>query len=473
MSRADSRLSTGTLVTYSLPSAAMGFMGLLVAIYLLKFATDVLLIPPATMGLLFGLSRLWDAVSDPICGYASDRTTSRHGRRRPWILAGVLPMAGAFVMLWSPPPACQGTALALWMGAAILLFYTGLTMVDVPHSALGAELTDDYHGRTRIFAVRRIVFGLGTLLAVAAIGAFDRLPDARATGALAGTAAALFALPVTAWMVVHTRERAEFRHRGARHPWQAFRDVWTNPHARRLLLVFTIQQLGIVSLTVVMPFYSEYVLGTPGSTFVYLGTMFLSSVLGIPLWIRLAPRVEKKRLLLLTMAVIFVAMTFLAFARAGDFWLVVLIAFAAGVAAGGADVVFPSLQADVIDWDELHTGQRKEGAYFAAWSFAAKSAGALSSTVVGFALGAIGFVPNAEQGPDVVLGLRVVAGAVPAVLYALGALLFFRFDLGRAEHAAILAALAERRQAPSSTPEASFTSVGTRSPNASNRASEV
>ena len=100
------------IVDYSLPTFGMGFTFVLVNIYLLKYATDVLLIAPATMGLLFGASRLWDAVADPVVGFLTDRTRSRFGRRRPWILAAALPLGVTFAMLWAPPVALAGPGAA-------------------------------------------------------------------------------------------------------------------------------------------------------------------------------------------------------------------------------------------------------------------------------------------------------------------------------------------------------------------------
>lgn len=470
-------LTTGRMLVYSLPSGAQGFMMMLVGIYFLKFSTDVLLIAPATMGLLFGLSRLWDAFSDPLCGYWTDRTRTRWGRRRPWMVAGAIPMAAAFLLMWSPPSSLEGAALGVWMGATMLVFYTGFTMLDVPHAALGAELTDAYHERTRLFGVRRIVFGLGSLGAVAAMAAFDLAASARAVGTVVGLAACGIALPATLFMVARTRERPEFQGRGARQPWHALRDVWRNPHARLLLAVFMIQQLGVTALMVCMPFYSEYVLGTPDKTFVYIGAMLGSSVLGVPIWMRLAPRFEKKTATIASMAVIGVVISFLAIAPQDAFWLVIGVAVVGGLAAAGTDVLFPSIQADVIDWDELQSGQRKEGAYFAAWAFAAKTAGALASMLVGLALSGMGFVANGTQDESVLIGLRVLAGVGPCAVYALGIFLFLRFSMSRAEHARILEQLGrpslEPAQSPSSTDDESFTSMGTRTPIASKRESAV
>jgi GPH family glycoside/pentoside/hexuronide:cation symporter len=228
---------------------------------------------------------------------------------------------------------------------------------------------------------------------------------------------------------------------------RAFADVWRNPHARVLLVVFLIQQLGVTSLTTIMPFLSEYVLGTPSWTFAYILVLFAASIVSVPVWIRITPRVSKKGALIAAMAVIGAAISSLWFARAGDVWLVLVVSSLGGFAAAGTDVLFPSIQADAIDWDELQTGERKEGAYFAAWAFASKGAGALASTLVGFALGAVGFVPNAVQTPEAQEGLRLLAALGPAVLYAIGIAIFLRFRLGEREHAEIQRVLARRRAA--------------------------
>jgi len=440
------RLSTGAILTYSAPELGMGFMFILVNIYLIKFATDVLLIPPATMGLLFGLSRLWDAGADPVVGFLTDRTRSRFGRRRPWILASALPLSVTFLMLWAPPASLTGSPLVLWTAAALFVFYTAIAMLETAHAALGAELTDDYHERTRVFGLRRAVFGIGTLAAVGALWAFGALPDPRRTGLVAGIAGSIVAGTSILWMVARTRERAEFRGRGADNALRAFRDVWRNPHARILLLVFLIQQLGVTALMTIIPFLSQYVLLTPEWTSFFILALFLSALAGVPIWVRLAPRGNKKTGLIVAMAVIGCAIALLWMLGEGDVWLLLVVAAVGGLASAGADVLVPSIQADVIDWDELRTGQRKEGAYFAAWAFAAKGAGALSSMLVGFALAAIGFVPNAVQTPEAKQGLRLLAALGPAICYAIGIALFLRFSLGAREHAEIQASLQQRRK---------------------------
>ena len=243
---------------------------------------------------------------------------------------------------------------------------------------------------------------------------------------------------------VRLRERSDYQGRGATHPLRALRDIVRNPHARLLLGVFLIQQLGIVALTGSLPFLSEYVLGTPHLTFVYVLILMGCSLAGVPLWLRLAPYYDKKNLLIASMLVVGLVIGLLVFATEGDVAYVCAISAVGGFASAGADILAPSIQADIIDYDELETGERKEGMYFATWAFAAKTAGGISTMAIGFSLSAMGFVPNAVQTPEVQQGLRLLAAIFPATLYAAGVLVFLRFSLTRAEHTRIRAALEAR-----------------------------
>ncbi|HKI75520.1 MAG TPA: MFS transporter, partial [Pseudomonadales bacterium] len=139
------RLALGVIWAYSIPRIAFGIMGLLSGTYLMKFSTDVLLIAPAAMGSIIAASRLWDAVSDPLAGFLSDRTHSSYGRRRSWMFFAAIPMGIGLVMIWSPPAFLSGLALVAWMGFAMLAHETANTAYFVPHGAIGMELTPNYH----------------------------------------------------------------------------------------------------------------------------------------------------------------------------------------------------------------------------------------------------------------------------------------------------------------------------------------
>jgi GPH family glycoside/pentoside/hexuronide:cation symporter len=437
-------LGLRAVLRYALPAGPTGFASLLTQIYFLKYATDVLLLSPATLGWMLGLAWVWDALSHPAVGHWSDRTRSRLGRRRPWMLAGCVPLGAAFLGLWSPPSGLTGTPLLLWIGAALIVFYTGFTMVDMTHTALGAELSRDYHERTQIFGVRRFLLAAGGLGTVAAIFAFDLGGAPRAAGLAVGVAGGTLMIASTLYTVWVQREPAEHQtHEGASFV-QSLSDVARNPHGRLLLGIALFQQAGIAALVAAIPFYSDYAIATPGGTSLYIASFMLASLLGVPLWLRIAPRYEKRRLFTFAMTWVGLTIVAIAFVGEGQAWMAAAIAFFAGLGSAGCDALGPSIQADVIDYDELETGQRKEGAYFAVWALVAKVAGALAVGSTGVLLDGFGFVPGAAQTEDVRFGLRLLTGLVPAVLFLGGVLMFLRFRLGASEHARIRAALDAR-----------------------------
>jgi len=443
---AEDRLASGTILLFAAPALGQGFMFLFTGMYLLKFSTDVLGIAPGVMGFLFLLSRVWDAISDPLAGYWSDRTRTRIGRRRPWLLAGALPVGLVFYAMWAPPEALgAGPALALWMGAAIILFYTGMTIFNVPHDSLAAELSDSYEDRNRVFGIRRALFGAGTLFVFAAVwwlssSAHPR-EDARVFAAIGAVVTASLMLVTGA--CIH--ERSEFQGRGARRPVRAFAEVLGNPHARLLLGVFFLQQMGIGAVTFVSAYYTQYILGDAELFAPMMGSLFVVSLLSIPFWIHLGRRYDKKFLIVASMCVVGGALFSIGFLGEEQVAWVFAIACIAGAATGGLDVLFPSLQADVIDYDEQQSDERKEGVYFAAWAFAAKTALGISGLLAGLALGATGYSPGASQPESVKLAIRVLMSGIPLATYGAGLLLFRRFALTRDAHSEIRTELDRRR----------------------------
>ena len=157
----EERVPLGRVLVYASPLVGVFLANSLVGIYLLKFATDVLYLAPALVGAIFLLGRVWDAVSDPLVGFLTDRTRSRLGRRRPWFLASALPVGLTIVAVWAPPPDLEGPALVAWFTLAVLLFYTAFTAFRVPHQAMAAELSRGYHDRTRVFAILQLVESRG------------------------------------------------------------------------------------------------------------------------------------------------------------------------------------------------------------------------------------------------------------------------------------------------------------------------
>jgi GPH family glycoside/pentoside/hexuronide:cation symporter len=448
------RLPFATIAAYSAPTLGAGFMFLLLNLYLMKFSTDVLLISPFAMGLIFGLSRIWDAISDPMAGYLSDRTRTGLGRRRPWLLASAVPVAATFVMAWTPPASLTGPALVAWMAVAVFGFYTAMTILVVPHAAWGAELTPHYHDRTRVFGWRHVGWTLGS---ISSLGAMFFLIQAGIEGgrATAFTIAAV-AGGVTGALILLSvallRERADYLGRGGGRVGAAYADVLRNPHARLLLGVILIENVGGATIAILTPYIAQYVVGRPALTPLFILAYMIPSVASTPLWLTLSRRLGKKPLWIFSMLLTAFSFGGMFFLTEGAVVLISVLAALAGTAGGCGSVVGPSVQADCIDYDEYCTGQRKEGAYMAAWNFVFKGASGVTLMLTGFVLDFSGFRPNVEQTETAKLALRTLYAIFPLVCYVLGTLLFLRFSLGEKEHAEIRFALDERNGRPKEVP---------------------
>lgn len=458
------------VVAYGAPAVGAGYMYLMLALYVMKFSTDVLLIAPAAMGIIFGVSRIWDAVSDPLVGYLSDRTTGRLGRRRSWLIASIVPISLAFVMVFAPPSGLEGSSLVIWMAVAIIGFYSAMTVFFVPHLSLGAELSKSYHERSRLFGMRHAAYTLGSILSLATFYFLIRAEQqgAAAVRELALVLSIVMAVVMSALVAfsgLRLREPAEYQGRVNANPFQAFSDVWRNSHARLLIVITFIEHIGSAAIGVLTLYVAQYVVGAPTLAPLFILCYMVPSTISVPLWIPLSRRFGKVRLwmfsLLLT-GVSFGAMFALPFIdslTAKCIYISVAAVFA-GLAAGCGGTISPSLQGDVIDFDEYVTGERKEGSYFAAWNFVYKGGMGVMLLLTGFVLQAVGFVPNEPQTMTVQVAMVTLYGLLPLVCYSAGALLFRRFTLDEAAHAAIRAELDRRDGAPVAAPRGASPAIG-------------
>lgn len=436
------------LVAYAAPALSSSFLFTAVSLYLLKYSTDVLLMAPATMGLLFGISRFWDAVTDPLVGHLSDRTDTRWGRRRPWLVASAIPVAVAYYAVWAPPSELAGSALTLWMGAAILVFYATITAFSVPYNALGAELSADYHDRSRVFGAKAFGDQIGIIAAAGSLLVMERAEDPRVAAGCVATLAGFLMLGGILWAVAVLREPADHRQRGgARPPYARFADVLRNPGARILLAVFFLEMLGYNAFVTLLPYLTEYVLEAPGTTAYYLFAAIGTTLATIPLWIHYSRRFGKVRVWTAALVVKLGVFAGIGFVGAGDWLGIGALTVVFGAATGASAVLGPSLKADVVDTDEANTGERKEGTFFAAWGLAIKGAIGVAILLSGFVLSSTGFRPNVAQTPDALLGIRMLVSAFPLLCHALAIALLVRLDLDENAHTAIRSRIRARRAA--------------------------
>jgi GPH family glycoside/pentoside/hexuronide:cation symporter len=437
------RLSLRVIWTYTLSRVAFSLMGVMFGVYLMKYATDVLLIAPAIMGTLIAAARLWDGVTDPLVGYLSDRTRSGIGRRRVWLYASALPMALGVVMIWAPPGDLTGYWLVVWMGVALLVYETASTAYLIPHAALGMELTPNYHERTRLFGYAHMIGFIGSLLGLGILQFMTMADDKRA---FAFDMSIVAAVIVFFAVIVTTRflpERSEYQGRGNESIVRSIFDVFKNRHARLLLVVFAIETYGMASIMTLTPYMLTYVFPMEALLVAVMATYAVPQVVFTPFWMWLARKVGKQRAW--TGALLLSSVPFIGYYLLSEpgmvFWV---LTFFTGFLAGCGAVVQPAIQADVIDYDELTTHDRKEGAYLAVWNLVRKCSASLCALITGLMLQYAGFEPNVEQSADTRQIIQATFALLPAASYLVGGLLFARFAFNEVEHRAARQVIEER-----------------------------
>jgi GPH family glycoside/pentoside/hexuronide:cation symporter len=418
--------------------------------YLMFFYTDVAGLGIFAAGIVKGIGRVWDAITDPAMGYLSDRTRSRLGRRRFWLIVSPIPLGLGIWAVFAPPVGLGTTGLFWWMLGTYLFVYLSFTAFLTPYYALGAELSEDVDERTRIVAIRTffqyggaIVGGFMPLLA-SLFGEGELRTGYAVVAAGFGVVAAgaiLIAFFGTREPPPAPRQAASFANF-----WWGVRESFKNRPFRILLATFVVMSLGGGLNGAVSVYALIYWLGFSQAEVgiiipVYLG----AATLALPFWVWVSTRFGKDRALKALCffeVVVLSAIYFLVPIKA------VVYAFLTFAGFGLAGfLIASSLLADVLDHDELVTGDQRGGAFFGFWTFALKLANGLGPPIAGGLLGAAGYVAGQAQTPLVIETLRWLYGPIPAVFFLAAALIFWRFPLTREEHARIQDELIRRRQA--------------------------
>ena len=434
------RLPLTRKLAYALPALSLAIVGIPVYVFIPKFYTDVVGVNIILVGyLLFGV-RLFDAVTDPVIGYISDNTRSRFGRRRPYMAAGSLCLALLLFLLFTPPAGATHKIASAWFGVMLFLLFLFWTIVVVPYESLGPEISYDYHERTVLFSWRDGFLILGTLIAAASPGIITGLigltdDDAGQRRKFFWIAAVYAPLVIACcWICVaavkERRDLPPIQREGAIGEWLS---VFRNRPFVILLISYTIAAVGSNLPATLILYYVEYVLQATGAE-LFLALYFVTGIVFLPPWIALSRRIEKKWAWLAAMAVNTGAFLGVFFLGPGDAVWYGLLVVLSGIGFGAGLALPSAIQADVIDYDEMMTGQRREGRYIGIWSIAKKIAAALGIGIGLAVLGKAGYTPGQPQNDTVVLTLRILYALVPCLCNLVALVVLLPFPISKAMH---------------------------------------
>jgi oligogalacturonide transporter len=455
------KLSLGTKIGFGMGDIFGGGSMAFVGLYYLYFLTDIVKLSPAMAGIVFLIAKIWDAVNDPLMGVITDRTRSRFGRRRPYLLAGIVFVFAANVMLWYPLDAESELARFAFALFGYLFFDTVLTMVMIPYNALASELTLNYQERTSLTSVRMFFsMGASIVCAVVPMEIVKAVPDVREGHVVMGvTFGLLFALPYIATFFT-TRERTEFQKEAPPFSW---RETYLAPFKiRSFVLVLLMYLFSFLSMDVVMSiiiYFMTYYLGRGNESNYVFGTMLIVQMFAIPLYYYVSRRTSKKTGLVAALASWLVIMLFSVFIKPGQHpALIYVFAALVGFSTSGVVVMIYSMFPDVPDVDELVSGERREGTYMGMFVFMRKLSSAFAIFIISQAISFAGYLPPVSETADgavktvnqaqpelFITILRVIFAAAPAVFLLAGLYAASRYRLSPEVHGRLKNFLIARR----------------------------
>jgi glycoside/pentoside/hexuronide:cation symporter, GPH family len=418
------------------------------SLYLLYYYTDVLGLSPATGGWIFAVAMIWDAVTDPAMGYIANRTRSRWGRYRPYLLFGCVPLGLSFAaMFW--PTRLEGATLVGFTLATHMLFRTAYTVLSMPYSSLMAAMTSDSQERGSLAAFRMVSATAGGLFV-----AFSTLKLVEALGEgdpLRGffLRPVLYAVAAVALFLTTFATTAEAAPQAAHEPVLTPRAAATMLVRNRAFLIvcaYTILAMaGGTFLSKTLPYYFKYVLGREDLIGLALTALAGMVFVAVPVWARLMRRIAKRNIALSGAAVSLSALLVLSLAPAPsiEFTMALLLVIGFGNAAGFLS--FWAMLPDTVEYGEWRAGVRAEGVIFGLVSFAQKAGLAIAVGILGQLLEAIGYVANRPQSPETLAGLTQLMTYGPIALGVAAASILLFYPLDRRTHGRLVRLLDRRR----------------------------
>jgi len=445
----STQLPRRTKLLYGVGDTGFSLTSTILGAFFAIFLTDVVGISPGVAAVAIFAGRSWDYINDPLIGHISDRTRTRWGRRRPFLLFGALPFALAFTMLWWRPPFERDLALAIYYAVAYVVFDASATFVYMPYFALTPELTPDYDERTALTSYRMFFSILAGLIAftvpLMVVGTFDPQNAERflLMGGLFGLASAL-PLFLT---FVGTRERRAFMAIEQPDLRESLGAAYRNRPFVFGLIIFLLTWVAMDVLQSTLIYFIKYCLGRESQSDLIMGVIFATAVVALPFWEWASRRWSKRWAYVFGIAFWAVVQLVLVTLTPGSpLSLLLFLCVLAGIGVGAAHVLPWSIIPDAIEWDELRTGKRHEGIFYSLVTLTKKATSSIAIPLALVLLDAAGYQANSmEQSTSVVRMVRILAGPIPAALLCAGILFAVLYPLDRESYVRVCCELERQR----------------------------
>lgn len=456
------KLSFATKLAYGAGDLGPAITANIGVFFALFFFTNVAGLSAGLAGSILMIGKIWDAVNDPMVGVLSDRTSSPWGRRLPWMLYGAVPFGLFFFLQWIVPPLTSWGLF--WYYVIIAIFFNSFyTAVNLPYTALTPELTQDYDERTSLNSFRFTFSIGGSILSLfLALGVFSllKIEQQQQYLVLAGICTVLSVLPLF-WCVWGVRDRVlatEARRMETETEeqipvFQQLRIAFSNRPFLFVAGIYLCSWLGVQVTASILPYFVVNWMGLSEAEFNLVAIAVQgTALLMLYVWSAVSQRFGKKAVYYMGMILWIIAQGGLFFLQKGQIGWMYFLAVIAGFGVSVAYLIPWSMMPDVIELDELQTGKRREGIFYAFMVFLQKMGLALGLFLVGIALQSAGFKeriagqPIPVQPESALYAIRIAIGPLPMVGLILGLILAYFYPITREVHAEILLKLSERKR---------------------------
>lgn len=428
------KLSLMTKISYGLGEFACSVVWSLVSSYLLFFYTDVFGLAGAIVAILLLVARVWDCFVDPILGLIMERTKSRFGRFRPYILFGSISL-GLFNILTFYTPQFSGTGKAIYACVTYLLLGTFHSVVNVPYGALATVMTRDTNERTNLNAFRGVfgqVAGIVTGATVMPLITILGKGNNQNGYFYAAIVLTLIAMPMLFLTFKNCKEVVEPMKEERPTIKESLMASVKNKPLRLMLLCLGISLLGVFGRIGLIVYYAIYVVGRPDLIAVMFTALSIAGVIGALCLPFIAKYFEKKTVLGFGNLLSGVGYISLYFVPVTNTTAIIAITFISCLSVGFSSMIF-SMVGDCIDDYQVKTGTRADGAIYSFTSLVTKIVNAIVGSASVAILGMIGYVANQPQTPEVAKGINALVNVAPGMMYLIAIVPLFFYTLSKAQ----------------------------------------
>lgn len=449
MKQVAAKLSVKEKVGYGVGDTASHFVWDMVGFWILIFYTDVYGISAAAAGTIMLVARLWDMVSDPLMGIIADRTKTRWGKFRPYILWMAVPYAVLAVMTFTTPDFGE-TGKVIYAGVTYLLLMTAYTAINLPYSSLGAVMTADSIERTGLNSYRFVFAFIGQLIvsgSALTLAKFFGNGNDKDGYQITLIFFALISLVLFMITFLTTKERVLPPKNQTNNLSEDLKNLFTN---RPWLVLFSVGVISFVMFALQnlsIAYYFKYYIGDDASVQVFNVTGTIALILAIPLSKPLAAKFGKRNTFIGSSLISGFFFMLLYVAGEKDLYTIYTLNILAKIAYAPAVPLLWTMLADSADYSEWKTGRRATGLVFSAATFAQKAGWGIGGALAGWLLVGFNFVPNVEQTDETINGLKLMVSVIPGILYMSCAIFLFFYTIDRTTEKQMQEELSARKDA--------------------------